>query len=85
MDLGFISNFTSIAQGKLAQYSNRRTLHSSIGELWSVNVNLLIFLSLFPFQLFFGLFLTFNLFLKLDETMFTALYHDPPIFKLCAQ
>jgi len=85
MDLGFISNFRSIAQGKLAQYRNGHILHSSIGELWIVNVNFLILLSLFPLQLFFGLFLTFNLFLKLDETMFTALYHDPPIFKLCAQ
>ena len=85
MDLGFISNFRSIVQGKLAQYRNRRILHSSIGELRIVNVRFLILLSLFPLQLFFGFFLTFKFFLKLDETMFTALYHSPPLFKLCAR
>ena len=85
MDLGFISNFRISAQGKLAQCRNGHILHSSIDALWIVNVNFLILLSLFPFQFFFGFFLTFNLFLKLDETMFTALCHDPPIFKLCAR
>jgi len=85
MDLCFISNFRGIVHGKLAQYRNRRIFNSSIGELRIVNVCLLILLSLFPLQLFFGLFLTFKFFLKLDETMFTALCHDPPIFKLCAR
>ena len=85
MDLVFISNFRSIMQGKLAQYRNRRIFNNSIGELWIVNIRLLILLSLSPLQLFFGLFLTFKFFLKLDETMFTALCHDPPIFKLCAR
>jgi len=85
MDLVFISNFRSIMQGKLAQYRNRRIFNNSIGELWIVNVRFLILLSLSPLQLFFGLFLAFKFFLKLDETMFTALCHDPPIFKLCAR
>jgi hypothetical protein len=85
MDLRFISNFRSIVHGKLAQYRNRHILHSLIGELRIVNVSLLILLSLSPLQLFFGLFLAFKLFLKLDETMFTALCHDPPLFKLCAR
>jgi len=85
MDLVFISNFSSIMQGKLAQYRNRLVFNNSIGELGIVNVRLLILLSLFPLQLFFGLFLTFKFFLKLNETMFTALCHDPPIFKLCAR
>jgi len=85
MDFRFISNFRISVQGELAQYRNGYIPHSSIGELWIVNVDFLILLSLFPIQLFFGFFLTFNLFLKLDETMFTALCHDSPIFKLCAR
>ena len=82
MNFRFISNFRISVQGELAQYRNRHILHSSIGELWIVNVDLLILLSLFPIQLFFGLFLTFKLFLKLYEAMFSALCHDSPIFKL---